>query len=155
MSQSAAIAFVLSQEGGALVRNPGLSRWGIDLSRHPELSEIDIENMTQATAGSIYAGPEYWGAIHGDQLPAFLQLPMLDACVNQGASAATKVLQHALGITADGMWGPATAAAVARIAPEFIAQFTAARVMAYTQDIGWADYGLGWTRRAVRAALEA
>lgn len=155
MSQPAAIAFVLAQETGALTRNPGLSRWGIDLSRHPEMSETDIVNMTQATAGSIYAGPEYWGAAHCDQVPAFLQLAMLDTCVNQGATAAIKILQRALGITADGVCGPATTAAVGRATPEFVAQFTAARVMAYTQDHDWPEYGLGWTRRAVRAALEA
>lgn len=155
MSQAAAIAFVIAQESSALVRNPGLSRYGIDLSRHPELEAIDIENMTQGQAASIYAGPHYWGAIHGDDLPAFLQLPMLDACVNQGATGATKCLQRALGIDADGIWGPQTLTLSERAIPALLPVLTAQRVLSYTKDAGWDIYGLGWTIRAVKAAVEA
>lgn len=155
MSQAAAIAFILAQEKGDLVRNPGLSRWGIDLSRHPDLEEVDIINMTPERAGQIFLA-QYWPAIHGDLLPAFIQLPMLDEAVNAGPSAAMKCLQRALKVPVDGLFGPQTQAALNHASPEdFLAAFTAQRILSYVKDKTWAEDGAGWSKRAVLAALSA
>jgi len=156
MSLPAAVNFILQQEGSELVQNPGLSRYGIDLSRHPELTAADIQNMTPTRAAIIYSGPQYAGAIHFEQLPPGIQLPMLDACVNQGPTAAIRCLQAALYVTVDGVLGPQTlTAAQDADAHTLLARFTAQRVLAYTRDSTFAQDGAGWINRAVLAALEA
>lgn len=157
MSLSTAVAFVLSQETGTVVEGQGwVSKWGIDSRYHPELSQDQIRNLTQERAAIILGGAQYWEAVHGSQLPAYLQLPMLDAGVNEGPTAAIKCLQHALQITADGLWGPETEAAVtASNQTTTLAYFTAARIASYAIDAGWAADGEGWTKRACLAQAEA
>lgn len=159
MSQSAAIAFVLEQEGPQLVSDSndpgGLSRFGVALKRHPELSAIDIENMSAQRAGGIYAA-QYWPQIYGDDLASFIQLPMLDSCVNQGPGVAMLCLQRALHVPCDGKFGPQTSAAVEHANPQnLLAAFTAQRLLSYSRDKDWASYGAGWAKRAVLAALNA
>lgn len=157
MSLSAAVSFVLNQETGTVVEGPGwVSKWGIDSRYHPELTQDQIRNLTQERAAIILGGPQYWDAVHGGELPDYLQLPMLDAGVNEGPSAAIRCLQHAMQITADGLWGPETAAAVKTANPTTtLAYFTAARIAAYATDSGWATDGVGWTKRACLAQAEA
>ena len=159
MSFSHAVAFVLDREKG-LVDDPadpgGLTNWGIALKRHPELTADEIRNMTQDQAAEIYHGPGYWGAIHGDELPEALELPMLDIAVLEGGTTAVRLLQTALHVLADGRWGPQTAhAAAAADAPELIEELTAARIVSLAALPNWPHDGKGWTARAVRAAMEA
>lgn len=49
---------------------------------------------------------------HISSLPPFLQRPMLSCAINCGTASAIKILQQALSITPDGIWGPATASAL-------------------------------------------
>lgn len=160
MSLSAAVAFVLAQETGATVSGGAgagwVSKWGIDSRFHPELTLDQVRNLTEERAAIILGGPQYWDAVHGSELPDWLQLPMLDAGVNEGPAAAIKCLQRALYITVDGAFGPVTAKAVAAANPTTtLALFTAQRILAYTQDRTWVQDGEGWTKRAVLAALSA
>lgn len=157
MSLATALAFILRQETGELVHGrDGLSRWGISQANHPELTAQDIESMTSQRAAVIISGPQYAGAVHFAELPQFLQLPMLDAAVNEGASAALKALQTALYIPADGLWGPQTARAVQLCQASItLARFVAARTLEYSRDATWATDGLGWVTRAALAAMEA
>lgn len=155
MSLQRAVAFVLTQEGGELVSGPdGLSKFGISQANHPELSVDAIRDMTQPQAAQIIGGPQYWGACHGAELPDWIQLALLDACVNQGASAAMVCLQRALRVPGDGKFGPQTKAAIYGASQnETLARFGAERVMSYARDKGWGEYGAGWTQRAVLAAV--
>lgn len=159
MSFATAVAFVLAREGGELVSDPndpgGLSRYGIALRRHPELSAADIRAMTAERARAIYAG-SYWSAVKGDELPEHLQLPMLDAAVNMGPGSAIKALQRALYLSADGLLGPQTLKAAATAdARATLAGLTSERIAHYSALQGWQTFGRGWTKRAVLAALEA
>lgn len=157
MSLSVAVAFVLDQETGTVVEGQGwVSKWGIDSRYHQELTQDQIRNLTQERAALILGGPQYWDAVHGSELPDYLQLPMLDAGVNEGPGTAIKCLQRALRVAADGLWGPETAAAVKAANPtQTLAGFTTQRICAYTGDATWTQDGEGWTNRAVLAALEA
>jgi len=156
MSKARAIAFVLPEESGVVVHAAdGVSKWGISQASHPELTAEQIEGMTQAQAAEIIGGPQYWGAIRGDQLPEWLQTAMLDAAVNQGAPTAVVLLQRTLRVPVDGKLGPQTlyAASAGQEKPT-LARFAAQRVMSYVRDAGWTADGEGWTERAVLAALD-
>lgn len=150
-----AVSFVLAQETGDVVTAAdGVSRWGISQANHPELTADAIRNMTQPQAAAIIGGPQYWGACHGAELPDWMQLAMLDATVNQGATAAMVFLQRALRVPADGKFGPQTKAAVfAASQTEILARFGMERVMSYAADKTWETDGAGWTQRAFLAAI--
>lgn len=160
MSFQRAVAFVLAHESGELTENAsdpgGLTRWGIALARHPELTAADIRAMTPERAAAIYSA-QYWGAIHGDELPEYLQLPMLDAAVVQGPPHACRFLQAALYVMPlDGILGPATLGSVRRADPmTTLSAFTAERIAHLVSLPDYARFGKGWIRRAVRAALES
>lgn len=160
MSFSAAVAFVLAREGSDLVQDPndpgGLSRYGIALKRHPELTADDIRTMTPDRARAIYSA-NYWQAIAGDELPERLQLPMLDCAVVQGSEAARELLQRALYLPlVDGKLGPGTLGAARRADPvSLLASFTQLRIARFEESSEYPRYGAGWTRRAVLAALSA
>lgn len=159
MSFARAVNFVLQREGSELVDDPadigGLSRYGIALRFHPELSADDIRNMTPESAATIYHA-SYWPVVHGDDLPDYLQLPALDCAVNPGPGVVVKLLQKAVGVDQDGVMGPQTLTAL-RIANKttLLERFTAARIGYWSTRAGWARYGEGWAARAVAAALEA
>lgn len=159
MSFEHAVAFVLVREGPDLVDDPddpgGLSRYGIALRFHPELTADDIRNMTASGATDIYRR-SYWPVIHGDDLPDYLHLPTLDCCVNPGQGVVVRLLQKAVGVPQDGLIGPGTLTAL-RIANQYtlLERFTAARINYWSTRSGWAKYGEGWSARAVAAALEA
>lgn len=159
MSFAHAVAFVLSCEGSELVQDAhdpgGLSRYGIALNRHPELTAVDIQNMTPDRASAIYA-KDYWRPIQGDVLPEYLGLPLLDAAVNQGPGTAIKCLQRALYLTADGVIGAQTLNAAKVADPHTtLSGLTAERIALYAESPEWESFGKGWARRAVLAALEA
>lgn len=159
MSRAKAIAFILGREKG-LIDDPqdpgGLTNHGIALGRHPELTADQIRNMTEEQAAAIYAGPQYWGAVHGDELPDALQLPMLDIAVLEGGVTAIRMLQTALYIQADGRWGPQTVRAlVLSVGPDLLEELSAIRIVALAAQGGWSHDGKGWSARVVRAAMEA
>ena len=54
----------------------------------------------------------YWTPAHCADLPNKAAIVMFDAAVNCGVGGATKLLQEALKVSADGAFGPATLAAV-------------------------------------------
>lgn len=159
MSFPRAVAFVLAREGAELVNDPAdpgqLSRYGIALARHPNLTADDIRAMTPERARAIYA-TDYWSRIAGDQLPEGLQLPMLDAAVLQGPETAIRCLQRALYLTDDGVLGPATLGAARRADSHMtLARLTAERIERFAALPTFGRFGSGWTCRAVLAALDA
>lgn len=158
MSLQRAVAFILAQETGEVRQSTdGVSRWGISQAAHPELTAEAIRTMTPQGAAAIYSGPMYWGRIHGAELPEYLQLPMLDAAVNQGGGIAVRCLQTGLYVHVDGIIGPVTlrAATANTNQQALLARFTAARIASYAQDKEWGSDGTGWVTRAVSAALYA
>lgn len=62
----------------------------------------------------------YWDKCRCDELPGGLDFAVFDFAVNAGPGRAAKFLQQAVGVTADGIIGPATLAAVAKADPSKI-----------------------------------
>lgn len=147
---------VIGHEGG-YVADPldpgGETRFGISKRAYPG---EDIAGMTLERAKAIYLR-DYWGAAGCDAAPDCLKFSLFDMAVNQGVKTAVKALQHAAGVTEDGILGPITLQALASI-PEARAlfRFDAARLVAYTQadDTRWSRFGRGWVRRVAQNMME-
>jgi lysozyme family protein len=78
-----------------------------------------------------------------------LDLSFFDTSVNMGPEEATRILQVALGISDDGVWGPQTAGAAAGITSvvDVITAFTARRQAVYESFATFKYFGADWTRR--------
>lgn len=109
----------------------------------------DIRGMTLERAKFLYKR-DYWGAAGCDTVPDVLKFDLFDMAVNQGVKPAVRALQHAVGVTEDGILGPATLRALSTTPlPRLMFRFDAARLVAYTQvdDARWLRFGRGWVKR--------
>jgi lysozyme family protein len=161
MSFARAVAFVLLPENDGQAYHVtagdqgGPTAYGWALNENPDLTDADLRAMTPVTAAVRYQ-QKFWPAIKGDQLPDMLHIPMLDTAILEGPQTAIEFLQAALHVSEDGVLGPQTlrAAQVATL-PPIVASFTAQRIFNLSTKRGWPTDGVGWTRRAVSAAVEA
>lgn len=119
----AALNFTLAREGG-YVNNPadhgGATNHGITQCTYDEwrgahgLLPQDVRLITDAEVRGIYF-EQYWSAAHCQPMSPPLAAAHFDWAVNHGVAGATRTLQEACGITADGVYGPHTAAAVSAL----------------------------------------
>jgi lysozyme family protein len=110
------IPFVLEHEGGLCNTSGdagGLTNFGICQRSYPDL---DIQNLTRDDAITIY-GRDFWQS-SWDQLDKRVAAKVFDISVNCGEAWGPKILQRALGVTDDGIIGPATIAAANGADPE-------------------------------------
>lgn len=156
---SACLKFILAQEGGYawLKSDPGgatnlgvtigtLSQW----RGHP-CTVDDVKALTVADVTPIYQ-TEFWNAAHCPVLPSGLDLVVFDEAVNAGVGRAVRHLQQALGVTPDGMFGPASAAAAAGCAPVgTINALCDIRETFYRSLSTFSSFGKGWLARVERA----
>lgn len=135
-----ALEFVLAREGGK-VDDPkdrgGRTAYGItqrtyDAYRAGKPSR-DVWDIPPLDVLRIYRR-SYWDAVRGDVLAAAspdVALCVFDCAVNSGPGTAIKQLQTALGVEADGAFGPVTETAVVAAAgqgyPRLLAKLLAGR----------------------------
>lgn len=164
-----AVEVVLRHEGGFVdnVKDAGgATNFGIslryartlgsllDLDGDGDVDKDDIILITKDKAKVVYRG-WFWRDVRGDELPPGIDLTVFDYAVNSGAGRAIKALQDAVGVEADGVFGPATMRAVqATDATEVINKINDGRLEflkraknTKTGALLWPTYGRGWTRR--------
>lgn len=143
------IILILAEEGG-LSHHPsdpgGLTKYGISQRSYPDLN---IGALTLDAAEAIYRRDD-WRLIRGDDLPAGLDLLLLDCAINQGATTAIRLLQEALGVKQDGIPGPLTLAGAPRAMPDLLGEFQALRAWRHEIDRNEEVFGKGWFRRLFR-----
>ena len=108
-----------------------------------------VINLAQAEGYAIYQ-TLYWQP-HCQFLAPGLDLQFFDESVNSGTTEATKVLQVALRLTNDGIWGPQTQAAATLTVQDTVAKieaFTARRETVYREMSGFQYFGTDWIRRS-------
>lgn len=130
------IEFVLKEEGGEngeLVANDkgGYTKFGISSVHNPG---VDFNSLTKDGAIEIYR-KKYWDAIKGDELPWPLSIAVFDACVNQGDGAARRMLQIALNVSVDGIFGEETITAAFKSGQNTLRRFMAQRMARYARTI--------------------
>lgn len=137
----------LGHEGGYVndPRDPGgETKYGISKRAYPA---EDIAALTIERAKALYHR-DYWRKVRGDEMPEEVALLLFDAAVNHGVKPAIKMMQRAVGVTADGVIGPRTLQAAHLIEPaRFVARFCGDRLMFYTNLSTWPTFGRGWARR--------
>lgn len=161
----ACIAEVLRHEGGYVddprdaggATNMGITQSTLSAWRGRSVTKAQVKALTKAEAIDIYRA-NYWNAVKGDDLPGGLDMVTFDACVNSGASRASKWTQQAVGAAADGKIGPNTLAA-ARQADQGAAinkaldlrlAFMKSAKNTKTGALLWPTFGKGWQARVDR-----
>ena len=118
-------------------------------------NEAEMRALTPAMVAPLYK-KRYWDAVRGDDLPAGVDLCVFDCAVNAGVGRASKFLQQAVGVTADGQIGPKTISAVtAKPADEIIEAFCALREAHYKSLSTFDTFGKGWMRRLASVKVES
>ncbi|ACL61345.1 glycoside hydrolase family 108 protein [Methylobacterium nodulans] len=161
----AALARVLAHEGGwsdhpadpGGPTNLGVTQATLSAWLGRPATRAEVKALTPASVAPLYRA-RFWDAVHGDALPAGVDLAVFDLAVNSGVRRAAMALQRAVGVADDGRIGPMTLAAAARApAARTIRRISADR-LAFLQRLStWPSFGRGWGRRVseVRAAALA
>lgn len=117
-----------------------------------------VRNITSQEVAAIYKA-NYWNLAKCDQLPAGVSYVVFDGAVNSGVAQSVKWLQRALGVTADGVIGNATLAAVQSFGDmDRLVDAICDRRLAFLMALKtWKTFGKGWGARVadVRATGKA
>ena len=147
-----------SNEGG-YVNNPkdpgGETNFGITVAvARANGYKGQMRDMPKATAKAIYRA-QYW-LKQFDDMPYAVAFQVFDGAVNSGVNRSIKWLQAAAGVTADGILGPVTTAALSKFDPVALAtKYNAIRIYYLTSLPAWSTFGKGWANRIARNLLEA
>jgi len=102
--------------------------------------------------------PRYWNLVRGDELPSGVDYCAFDVAVNSGVGRAVRFLQLASGVVADGLIGPGTMGAIAKIDPKELVKKICDERREFLHRLETFDtFGKGWMRRVTdveRVALE-
>jgi lysozyme family protein len=162
----ACLPVILQSEGGFVddpedpgkATNLGITQATLsDWLGHPATVE-EVKALTPGQVAPIYF-VNYWAKAHAGDCPAGVDLMVFDEAVNQGVSRALRSLQAAAGVADDGIWGPATQAAVRASQPSALIESIAAQREAFYRSLPtFPRFGAGWLARLARTkalALEA
>jgi lysozyme family protein len=156
----AAFTLVLGVEKG-FVDDPadpgGATRFGITerlARKHGYLG--DMSALPLPIAQHI-AAVEFWIPCRCDALPPELAYQVFDAAYNSGPSQAIKWLQEALDVPVDGVFGGATASAIAGAAnvDKVVMRYDALRLIFMANLPTWPSFARGWARRIADNLLRA
>lgn len=127
------------------------TKYGISAMAYPN---IDIKNLTIEGAKTIYRS-DYWNKCHIDELPDCVRFDMFDAAVNSGIGTAVKLMQRALGVKPDGIWGANTSIAASLADPYKLDKKFSGYRLQFICDLGtFPTYGKGWVRRVAANLIE-
>lgn len=119
------------------------------------LPKQNVRKIGNAELQDIYRD-QYWHAVHGDELPAGVDLAVFDFAVNSGPTRAIKSLQAWLGVKVDGALGEVTLAAVRNRTATSVIDGVCDRRMAFLRALPtWSTFGDGWTRRVSAVKQQA
>lgn len=155
MSFDKAFALTVGLEGGYSNNpaDPGLeTKYGISKRAHPD---VDINALTLDQARDIYRR-DYWTPAYCDDMPERIGHLMFDAAVNHGVTAAIKLLQRALRVADDGVYGVVTRGQLlARDTGETASLLMAERAVYMTTCSAWPTFKRGWLKRCFEIARAA
>ena len=147
-----ALKQVLKYEGGYVDHpkdpggptNKGVTQAVYDSWRKSQnLPTQSVRAIADSEVAAIYKNL-YWDRISGDNLPSGVDFAVFDFAVNSGVSRAAKTLQAVVGVTQDGVIGPATIEAT----KTYVAMSITNRRLAFMQSLSiWSTFGKGWSAR--------
>jgi len=156
-----ALELILEHEGGYVhhkddhggATNMGVTQESYDsFLRRNGHRPRPVSMITNDEVKSIYR--EYWEKAKCDELKDGVDIIHFDMAVNAGTHQAAKILQRAVGVTADGIIGPITLGRIKLMkAADIINNYTDRRISFYIglveRDITQLVFLRGWIRRAV------
>ena len=154
----ASLALVLKAEGGFVnhPRDPGgMTNLGVTRNVWREwvkrdVDEAEMRSLMPELVAPLYKA-NYWDACRCDDLPRGVDYAVFDSAVNMGPGRAAKLLQAALGVTADGRIGRATIAAATAADPsDLIESFSYGKEEFYQSLPTFGTFGKGWFNRVAR-----
>jgi lysozyme family protein len=126
------------------------TKFGVSAASYPKLN---IRNLTLGEAKAIYY-LDFWSQLRIDEIPEGARFDVFDTAVNSGVGTAKRLLQKAVGVTADGKLGPVTMAAVKAMDPRTLdKRFNGQRLMYLVECKTWPTYGRTWVRRVAHNLL--
>jgi lysozyme family protein len=154
-----ALAFVLRWEGG-FTDDPndhgGRTMKGVTQNEYNAwrssqgLPAADVKNISNAEVSTIYQN-NYWKKARCNVLQSNIDLVQFDTAVNMGPVRAVKILQQAVGVTADGNFGQETQKACdACNPPDTVARYCSIREALYrrfAEGPGQDRFLAGWLNR--------
>jgi lysozyme family protein len=149
------LALILKSEGG-FVNHPsdpgGMTNLGVTRNVWREWTKRDVDEAEMRSLTPDLVTPlykqRYWDAVKADDLPRGIDYAVFDAAVNMGPGRAAKLLQAALGVTADGSIGRATIAAATAADPaELLEAFSLGKEAFYQSLPTFGTFGKGWLNR--------
>lgn len=115
--------------------------------------DLKIADLTLAQAKDVYRS-HYWLAARCHNLSWPLSLLVFDAAVNQGVAPAVRLLQKLARVPQDGVPGPRTYEALARLdVGDAVPRYLALRALRYTGTRNFDRFGEGWLWRLFHLAM--
>ena len=112
-----------------------------------QVTQDDMKKLTKDDVKPLYK-KNYWDAVMGDSLPSGLDYAAFDFAINAGSNASRKMVQIAVGVNNDGIFGPATLKAIQNAdAKDVLGKFTSAKIKFYQSLSNFDVYGKGWLKR--------
>lgn len=155
MTFAACIPIILQSEGGYVfdARDPGgatnlgVTKAVLEEWRGHPVSVDDVKHLQRTEAEAIYQA-NYYGPVHGPELPAGLDLSAFDAAVNHGVGRAIRFLQRAAHVADDGHFGAITRGAIyAAPTVDLINAYHDVREAFYRSLPTFDHFGKGWIAR--------
>jgi lysozyme family protein len=153
---NASLQHVLKSEGGWSDHpaDPGgATMKGVTLETYrrykmnPHITKDQLRNITDEEVADIYK-VGYWDKCRCYDLPSGVDFLVFDAAVNMGVGRSAKLLQEAVGVSADGVIGPITlAAANAADVDLTIERFSQLKEAFYRSLPTFGTFGNGWLNR--------
>ena len=120
-----------------------------------DVDEAEMRSLTPELVTPLYKA-RYWDACKCDDLPRGVDYAVFDSAVNMGPGRAAKLLQAALGVTADGSIGRATIAAATAADPvELLKAFSQGKEAFYQSLSTFSTFGKGWLNRVAHVQAAA
>ena len=158
-----ALDLMFGHEGG-YVNNPkdpgGATKYGIThrtLAAHRGVASVmpeQVKALSKEEATEIYRR-SYWMQSGGDLLPVGIDFMAFDYGVNSGPAQAIKSLQRVVGVTADGIVGAQTLAAVKAYNGDLIGAYASERLRFMKTLKTWTVFGRGWQKRVLSVEAQA
>lgn len=131
----------------------GPTNWGITIHDarmywKKDATANDVRHMPKSVAADIYR-KHYANPLRYDELPAGVDYTVLDYGINSGIGRSARILQHFVGVPADGIIGPITLAAVAAFPDhDHLIDLINDERMRFLRGLRiWGTFGRGWRDR--------
>ena len=133
----------------------GVTQYNWEAHVGHQVTHDQMRQLTPADVEPLYK-KKYWDVVRADELPSGIDYMVFDMGVNAGPGRSIKLLQTAVGVPADGGFGPMTMAAVQAADPaELIERFSQAKEDFYRSLDSFSVYGTGWLNRVADVKLKA